>query len=555
MSTYRYLAPCNKGVLRFSASDIPLFPNSNEAYVRPTAWGTVIKLYEYKLQGKSHILRRDGLLRRLDILLPGTALPIRLHECRRYGGGSASFDNSLTGLRVRLSDDRNLETGFPTSGSIVIQDQEMYLEIYAFQRGKADTYIRPAEGLVFTVNGQTQGKLRRSFFGRNSVGLSRLKDSLLVMVDCSFVDVRHREDLFINDRDGMAEGPFLKAIERELEQVLKNHQGLRDLREHRKREDASSKLEDSKPFKEMLSSILRKSPVLASLFGTGGPLPNPSNHRPKPDKDFVGKPHPSVFRFRNKNYGDQITRNTAVNRKSSRMFFETDVVNDYFNRGQFRGKYILGQRNGYTGNGTPPNYNLNLWNGVATLNLKLPQNAKVGATYEYEFLVDDETLLEPFVNRFDVSITSSQKQPTPPQPPGLAVPNTVPVYKSNWTNHDFDEFSALKAHYDPPDDGSPGSHTYYINMDNYYLQSELRSTKANVDILKARWQYAMALIAMALLRDDKAPGSSNGNAYKTEGHGEELSPEDKAFEATKAIAPILLPMLQHLGGLSDEDIR
>ena len=117
LSTYTYLAPGpNRGVLRFDSETLPLFPQGEEAYARNTKWGTAIKLYEYKLTGKSHILRGDGLLYRLDLLLPGVALPIRLHECRGYVGHKGSFDTTLTGLGVRLNDGRgeNLEQGFPT---------------------------------------------------------------------------------------------------------------------------------------------------------------------------------------------------------------------------------------------------------------------------------------------------------------------------------------------------------------------------------------------------------------------------------------------------------
>ena len=117
VSTYTYLAPEPNGVLRFDSEVLPLFPRANEAYARETSWGTAVKLYEYKLTGRSHILRSDGLLQRLDLLLPRIALPVRLHECRDYSGHQGSFDTSLSGLGVRLSDDRskNLEPGFPTS--------------------------------------------------------------------------------------------------------------------------------------------------------------------------------------------------------------------------------------------------------------------------------------------------------------------------------------------------------------------------------------------------------------------------------------------------------
>ena len=61
LSTYTYLAPePDGGVLRFFSETLPLFPQGKEACTRNTSWGTAIKLYEYKLTGRSHILRRDG---------------------------------------------------------------------------------------------------------------------------------------------------------------------------------------------------------------------------------------------------------------------------------------------------------------------------------------------------------------------------------------------------------------------------------------------------------------------------------------------------------------
>jgi hypothetical protein len=95
---------------------------------------------------------KDGLLERLNILIPDPALPIRLHECREYGGDEArSFANNLTGLVVRLGDDKveNLEAGFPTSCPISVSGEQFQCTIYAFKKGRAQTYRRD-EGLIFT---------------------------------------------------------------------------------------------------------------------------------------------------------------------------------------------------------------------------------------------------------------------------------------------------------------------------------------------------------------------------------------------------------------------
>ena len=274
VSTYTYLAPQDRGVLRFNADALPLFPTSNRAYIRDTEWGTAIKLYEYRLTGRSNILRGDGLLQRLDLLLPKAALPIRLHECRDYKGHTGSFDTTLTGLSVRLSDDRteNLEPGFPSSSTITISEQKMSLAVYAFKRGKADSY-RGRDGVIFTVNGQTHGNISKAFFSRKTVGMNRLEDSLLVVVDCSRISGRRKEDLFMNSRDRMEQGEFLKAIQNALASILRSDPDLRELSAQRRSEDLESKLKDSKPFEEVLRSILQKSPSLATLFGGTGRLP------------------------------------------------------------------------------------------------------------------------------------------------------------------------------------------------------------------------------------------------------------------------------------------
>ena len=433
VSTYTYLAPQDNNVLSFDADSMPLFPQRNKAYDRDAVWGTAIKLYEYKLTGKSHILRRDGLLNRLDILLPGIALPVRLHECRDFKGGAGSFDTTLSGLGVRLSEGRNknLEPGFPTSSTISIEGQKMTAEVYAFKRGKADSYRRN-EGIIFIVNGQTHGSLTKAFFSRRSVGLNRLEESILVMVDCSRISGRYREDLFMNSRDRMEQGEFLNAIRKELESILKGNQLLRDLGEQRRREDVDSKLADSKPFKDVLEAILRKSPALAALFGGAGPLSNPFRSRKvKPAKGFLGKSHPSIFQFRDKDYGQVLHRKTPINMRS-RIVFETDVVNDYFSRGHYPGDYVLRSRDGLFQNGFLPGHTLNLQNGIATLNLALPKGTKLDDTLQYELIVQDETLVDPFVNRFVISVGTYQEPrggPRLPRPPsgndGLAMPTPI----------------------------------------------------------------------------------------------------------------------------------
>ena len=94
-------------ILSFKVLSLPLFPQGNKPDARDAEWGTLIKLYEYQIPRSGHILFKDGLLYRLDLLLPEVALPIRLHECRKgYKGHKGSFATNLSGLRTRLEEDK-----------------------------------------------------------------------------------------------------------------------------------------------------------------------------------------------------------------------------------------------------------------------------------------------------------------------------------------------------------------------------------------------------------------------------------------------------------------
>jgi hypothetical protein len=90
-SVYTYLAPHGAeqnphrgSVLSFVSKTMPIFPEGRNPYKKEAGWGTLIKLYEYAASGYSntHILRKDGLLGRIDLLLMEPALPVRFHECR-----------------------------------------------------------------------------------------------------------------------------------------------------------------------------------------------------------------------------------------------------------------------------------------------------------------------------------------------------------------------------------------------------------------------------------------------------------------------------------------
>ena len=590
-SVYTYLAPLyadvrpgQGSVLRFAAEAMPIFPDGKNPYARESGHGTLIKLYEYTASGYgySHILMKDGLLSRIDLLLPDPALPIRLHECRAsYGGHGGSYDTPVTGLRVRLEDGKgdNLEDGFPASCPISVEGEALTATIYAFKKGRAGTY-RKNEGIIFTVNGQTHGHLTKDFYNRKAAGrLNYIADSILVTVDCSLISGRAREDLFMNSRDRLSHGDLKVKIEEQLEEMLRQHQGLRALKEKRRSEEVQSKLEDEKPLEDVLRSLLEHSPTLSNLFLQGLRAPNPFKTLKvrEQEKEFRGKRHPTYFKFKDKDYGKELCRDCHINQRA-RIVFETDAVNDYFSRGDDKGQFRL--ETVCEGASTPVSdfVGPNLQNGIATLTVRLPDNCNVGDKLRFHATVNDPTLVEPYTNVFIIDVKQEaesnggkggHRQPPPGDkghdreaPAGIALPNRILVYQRDWPSHDpaFDKYTALRLGISDAGDNGVGSsgerHDVYdfkINMDNLWLKSELKGNEVDANMMRKRWEYGLVLVGLALLHDDVQRQKSNSE--EPSNHDEEderLGIEKRAEELTKAIAPILLPMINSLGSLDLE---
>lgn len=590
-SVYTYLAPLgvseskalpgHGGVLRFSADKMPIFPDGTNPYAQEAEWGTLIKLYEYDAVGfRSNIVfSTPSLLSRMDLLLPDVALPIRLHECRDYRGHEGSFQTTLTGLSVRLEDDRaeNLEEGFPSSCPLSAAGQEMTATIYAFKKGRAETY-RKNEGIIFTLNGQTHGHLTPDFFRRKNVGLSYLADSILVVVDCSRFSGRAREDLFMNSRDRLSGGELRQELEDVLEDMLKQHQGLRALKERRRREETEDRFADNKPLENILENLLKKSQTLASLFLPGVRATNPFKPVKVQEKEqpYQGKVSPTFFKFQGKDYGEVLQRETPQNMRS-RIPFETDAVNDYFSRSIDPGQFAIWQEVDGERRAVLKYVGPNLQNGIGTLSVQLPEGCQPGDELRFLTTVTDGSRVEPFENRFIVKVRpaanvsggdSTRRKPpskTPGTnrdvPGGITLPNIIDVREADWDKQSppFDKYTALRIKDAGPDEVNRGEekptvYDFYVNVDNIYLRSEMKPVGADAELLRNRFIYGNVLLGLALLHQEELDKKSRQDRSTEEGNDEDEEPsevniEDRIAQFTRAVAPVLLPMVESLGGL------
>jgi hypothetical protein len=558
-SNYKYLAPSNH-ILFFPADDLPILPGTYpEAYVEPMKWGTYIKFFEYKIGPGLRTNILFDLYNKLSVLMPHIALPVKLYERRKNYQGN-SFETVLSGLSVRVDEDRseNIEDNFPTSGSMTVSGQKMRYSIYVFKKDKHKKFTTD-EGIVFTINGQTHGYLSKSFFNRKGVGLNYLADSILVILDCTDIDGRAREDLFMNSRDRLSTCPLKTEIENELEDVLKKHPGLNILKDKRRREEIESKLSDQQPLTDVLQEILKKSPTLSKLFVQGLKLSNPFNLNGAGNKEeFEGKIFPTIFTL-SKKYSHDNPKQGHLNSKF-RVEYKTDVSNDYFDRSKDPGTFKL-----FVNGKESENKDINLWNGYAYLNVLL-DNSNVGDLVHFMGAVNDVSRVKPITEEFYIKVNEPlTKKPTnggnrkPPssdqpgneakKPDGFALPNIIEVSRDNrtgqsWEQQGFNEESALNVKGSEED-----GYDFFVNIDNIHLLSEIKPLKnTEVQVVQAKYKFGLVLVGLALLNEN------NSKQDKTE----ELDESDTIFttiqRVSKAVSPVIIPMIDTLGALETQDI-
>ena len=207
-------------------------------------------------------------------------------------------------------------------------------------------------------------------------------------------------------------------IETDLADLLKNHPGLRELKERRRREDIEGKLSDSKPLAEVIENILKKSPTLSKLFIKGLRLPNPFNTNSANTKEeYTGQKFPSYFKLEKENNNDN-PKCCPINHKF-RVRYNTDAVNDYLTRDNDPGKFSLKIDAIET-----QNFSINLWNGSANLQVELPGDVSIGDKLHFQSEVIDVNKAEPLTDEFYVKIdkqaiysggnASNRKKPTVP---------------------------------------------------------------------------------------------------------------------------------------------
>ncbi len=583
-SVFTYLAPVGAAasprrgaVLSFQRDSMPLLPEASKKvrnpHAREVSYGSLLKLFEYDFSPKSNIVfTRRGLRQKIETFIPELALPVGVFECRsRFGGTEGgSYFTPARGTATRLGQSKSEEQlEFPPIGSVLtLNGADIIMKVFAFKRvpgqKKQDGFLADyaqGSGILYMVNGQTHTQVRKDFFTRDRVGLDYLKDDLLVTVDCTGVDEITREDLFMNSRDRNRVTPHWRQLERMVEQELNRNAALRELSNRRREQAIREKTEDNKALADLLGRVLDASPELAKVLLGGARLPSPF---PKPGTgtksrghEFVGKRFPTYFHLDKHKAGEDHSRVAELGREL-RVTFVTDAADDYFWRSGERGyiRVLLerdGKREEVEGS------SLTLAGGFARWTTALPESAVVGEELSYLFEVTDPLREQPFRNQLHALVQPRGERPSQTSKRrkrktdgkdgddgegGVGLPEVTPVARDGWDDFDFNEQSALAVRRRPSAAGGGAAYDFFYNVDNESLLRAQKAAPADAELTRERFRCALVLVGLAMVRE-AASGQKDSPTDAPDG-----GVEDVVASTTKALAPVLLPMVEFVGTLS-----
>jgi len=372
---YEYFCP-NSEIPSFQAESIDIGLKNTE-FVS----GSIVKLYSYQLPRGSRSDITWDLWRDINQFMFNLPLPLILYERRDYK--SKTPDKPLLGNRTRIAiDDRSkvekiIQFNIPKNSAI----GEVNIETIIFNKDVDHGEFIKNKSIIFTLNGQVHGYEGQSFISQD-LGFSLLKKHMLIHVDCTKIPTSIRQDLFMSNRTHLKQGPKTENLMDIIIDVLRKSEQLREINNDRK----NSIFQDSDSDKELITDLLSKLPVdidVINLLRKNGALNflKTKGQKTNPIKQEEQKKlnrFPSVFNLKNSKNG-KVYKTIPLN-SNGKVFFETDVEDDYLFRPYEKGSFeveILQKRNVTDKEITTPNQNPNEVVDVITVEREGPTNGSI----------------------------------------------------------------------------------------------------------------------------------------------------------------------------------
>lgn len=503
-SMYTYLTDANGGILSFEAEALDIIPSADKVKELPDmTYGTFIKLFNYQIPGYKSSIILD-LYYRLSLLLPKTSFPIRINECRKFSKEAVGNTTVMSGISTRMGESENiLEDDFPFLNMFHIDGQTIICAVYVLKeeyiKNKTNHY-KKSEGILYVVNGQTHVCKDDKIF--ELMGLSYISRSMLVILDCSHVDVSHQEQLFMTSRDRLREGStFCKIVKEKITEYLKGHPKLLEVNNKRRKIFVKEDGKNEQNLHTVFQSMCSRSKVFSKLFVKGTDISSPFQR----DKDiepvnnnFVGKESPTFFKLIGEVQENGIVNIHVPEGEPIRLRFETDANNTYFGREENPG-IVEVWRDGQRMSDIVKS--IATCNGKAKLELKLPENATAGNQIMITVNILDALASRNFENSAMIIVDEAPAKTTEIEKvkskkkaaqKNISMPNVYEVTADEFELYDMTDESSVKIR--PGESGND----YFINMDNKYLLAELKGVKEKRRLEKIKEQYKTFMIVTSM---------------------------------------------------------
>lgn len=524
---YEFFAP-NGQIPAFPIQDLDLGLRN-----RCFTTGTIIKLYSYDLpSGSRSVISRD-LNQSLNEYLFNPALPFfTIDQPERYPN-DRNLQREIYGLKRRLEED---------AGGYVEEQFSEVLSDRAIGSAKVTTYVfRPRVGerdvrktretirreffknkmtVIFSVNGQVHGHYTTEFVSR-TLKFHLLKDSLLIHVDCTELDIDFRQELFMASRDRLKHGKESRELRKRLGDLLKAGR-LKDICKTRK---ARMSVDDAEA-EHLIRNLTANLPLrneLTRLFGHTLKLKSPGKNSPKAKRrkkrtskkgapPFHPQRYPSFLNaeLTNRVNGTPMVQIPLGGRRTIK--FSTDVEDQYFDRVTDPGELSIAlAQPGTSGGDGPmpplPNDVNDVFNivkssprdGTMRLRLKPTKEVQVGDAVTISATLSgpdgpfQENVLVKIVDREKAKKRDAKGTDEPEQELGL--PKLIRVAKEKRRGHETWntlEDSNIEMNHDvivhPETDGDVLTRIY-VNMDSSVLLNHRSSLRSQDQIEMADKRY------------------------------------------------------------------
>ena len=603
---YMYLAPLDgKQILSVKDQFLPLLPSESQkidgewkspnAFSEPAEYGTLIKLYEYNIKKKS--LATYDILPEIENRLPQNPLPVRLYECRDFKGKQASFTNPVVGLVNRFARNKNQfekisrasdEFSVQNKNAVTTRNLDKFkIEFYCYKQefkekkdGTKEVKSRAnLEAINFTINGQSHGTKKRSFFNKKELTrLEWVKNDLWIHVDATDVSFDSVSDYFKADRDTLYENPEATRLFEQIVDLLSNHEDLIRLSQERE-EKALSESETDETQKKLIQQFVSENEDIFQKLDPGyeftaqNPIVRPKDISQEPIK-IQTSPNPKVFEFLKniirKNKGESVKDNASLDALVSRdtkFTFDMviDVDDNYFDRYKNKGKLDVLVKSHQMEKYEPISYQYQrvFSNQQLKYKVNIPKDAGIGSIINFKFILSDnktkpiELLANCTVQSKKIRSTTTKnktkrkdknKEQNPSENegvkagivrPGSDIPELIPVHKSEWhLGWNMNEKSCVKFIRGT----EQGKDRYGLNMDNKRYLNLLEECKSEAEKKKLKLKYSMIMTAqiLELINSHEENDKMASNADATEENNKDtMSYSDKVELVTMSQAGMI----------------